>query len=130
MFDEPKYGWCRFTPTDDIEFFISDITNMFPVWLEQIEFGLKTRTPICLYMDGEDKESYLILDFFDAFFIEIDEETNIKQLDLSIKTFVSILKEDINKHLSSWKRWGCCDDADPDNEFDFTKIDKLLEKEV
>ena len=72
----------------------------------------------------------LILDFFDAFFIEIDEDTKTTQLDLSIKSFVNILKEDIQKHLSSWKRWGCADDTDPDNEFDFTQIDELLKKVV
>lgn len=108
ILSKPKYGWCSIK-LDDRIISASYLDDIPYVWLECIEFGLRTCNPICLKADGESAGTrYIIIDGILVTLVDNEQSYFIHELDG--KEVMKDIILDIEENIEDWTDWLSYDD--------------------
>lgn len=108
ILSKPKYGWCSIKLGGG-QISASYLDDIPYVWLECIEFGLRTCNPICLKADGESYGvRYILIDDIHVYLIDGDENFYVKDIDG--KDVMRDIILSIEENIEDWTDWLSYDD--------------------
>ena len=128
MLSKPKNGWTT-VQIKDFEVIASYLVDIPFDWLYSCLNGLKNRTPICLFIDEEGAESYIV-SYYDVTHViyDGDEVERYTFRDIDFMDITHYILEDIKRFYDDWLSWSPYEDSEEDIIVRNEKLKRLIDE--
>ncbi len=126
MLSKPHNGWTE-VKIKDFEVVASYLVDIPFEWLNSCLNGLKCRTPICLFIDEEGSECFIVSYYDVTHIISDNDEVECRTYrDIDFMDISRFVLDDIKQYYDDWLYWSPYEDSQEDICKRKERLDNLI----